>query len=41
MPEQNLSVFKTGRIKGVRFSTLEKMCQYLDCKPGDMIGDED
>lgn len=37
MSEQNLSIFKTGKIKGVRFSTLEKICEYLDCKPGDII----
>jgi putative transcriptional regulator len=37
MSEQNLSIFKTGKIKGVRFSTLEKMCEFLDCKPGDII----
>ncbi len=37
MSEQNLSVLKTGKIKGVRFSTLEKICEYLDCKPGDII----
>ncbi len=37
MSEQNLSIFKTGKIKGVRFSTLEKICEFLDCKPGDII----
>jgi putative transcriptional regulator len=37
MSEQNLSVFKTGKIRGVRFSTLEKLCEYLECKPGDII----
>jgi putative transcriptional regulator len=41
MSEQNLSIFKTGKIKGVRFSTLEKMCQFLDCKPGDIIDYEE
>jgi putative transcriptional regulator len=41
MSEQNLSVFKTGKIKGVRFSTLEKICQYLECKPGDIIDYEE
>ncbi len=33
----NLSRIKTGKIKGVRFSTLEAMCQVLRCKPGDII----
>jgi putative transcriptional regulator len=41
MSEQNLSIFKTGKIKGVRFSTLEKMCEFLDCKPGDIIDYEE
>ncbi len=41
MSEQNLSVFKTGKIKGVRFSTLEKICEYLKCKPGDIIDYEE
>ena len=33
----NLSNIKNGKIKGVRFSTLEAMCQVLNCKPGDLI----
>lgn len=33
----NLSVFKTGKAKGVRFSTLEAMCKALDCQPGDIL----
>ncbi len=33
----NLSRIKTGKIKGVRFSTLEAMCQVLRCRPGDII----
>lgn len=33
----NLSRIKTGKIRGVRFSTLEAMCQVLRCKPGDII----
>ena len=28
--EQNISLIKTGRVKGIRFSTLEKMCEFLD-----------
>lgn len=35
--EQNLSLLRTGQVKGVRFSTLEKICEILDCQPGDLI----
>ncbi|MCF6252862.1 MAG: helix-turn-helix transcriptional regulator [Methylococcaceae bacterium] len=35
--EQNLSLLRTGKVKGVRFSTLEKICQILDCQPGDIL----
>ena len=35
--EQNLSLLKSGKVKGVRFSTLEKICDYLDCQPGDLL----
>ena len=35
--EQNLSLLRTGKVKGVRFSTLEKICEALDCKPGDIL----
>jgi putative transcriptional regulator len=35
--EQNLSLLKSGKVKGVRFSTLEKICERLDCQPGDII----
>ena len=34
---QNLSVLKTGRAKAVRFSTLERLCEVLDCQPGDLL----
>ncbi|EIK0255746.1 helix-turn-helix transcriptional regulator [Staphylococcus pseudintermedius] len=33
----NLSILKTGKAKAVRFSTLEAICNYLDCQPGDII----
>ncbi len=33
----NLSVLKTGKAKAVRFSTLEKICEVLDCQPGDIL----
>lgn len=34
---QNLSVLKTGRAKAIRFSTLEAICQHLDCQPADLL----
>jgi len=34
---QNLSVLKTGRARAIRFSTLEKLCEALDCQPGDLF----
>jgi putative transcriptional regulator len=37
---QNLSVLKTGRAKAIRFSTLEKLCEVLECQPGDLIAFE-
>ena len=33
----NLSIFKTGKAKAVRFSTLESICEALDCQPGDLL----
>ena len=35
--EQNLSLLKSGKVKGVRFSTLEAICQHLQCQPGDLL----
>lgn len=35
--EANLSLFKSGKVKGVRFETLEKICAYLNCQPGDLL----
>lgn len=37
LSEQNLSMIKTGKVKGVRFETLAKLCQVLDCQPGDLL----
>jgi len=37
---QNLSVLKTGRARAVRFSTLEKLCEVLECQPGDLFAFE-
>lgn len=34
---QNLSILKTGKAKAVRFSTLESICKYLECQPGDIL----
>ena len=36
----NLSNLKTGKVKAVRFSTLEAICEALDCQPGDILGYE-
>jgi putative transcriptional regulator len=35
--EQNMSLLKSGKIKGVRFSTLDRICTYLECQPGDIL----
>ncbi len=35
--EQNLSLIKTGKVKGVRLATLEAICRFLDCQPGDIL----
>lgn len=35
--EQNLSLFKSGKVKGVRFSTLEAICHHLQCQPGELL----
>jgi len=37
---QNISVLKTGRAKGIRFNTLEKLCLVLDCQPGELLAFE-
>ena len=34
---QNLSVLKTGKARAIRFSTLEAICQHLNCQPGDIL----
>ena len=33
----NLSILKTGKAKAIRFSTLEKICQVLDCQPSEIL----
>jgi putative transcriptional regulator len=35
--EQNVSLLKSGKVKGVRFDTLENICRALDCQPGDIL----
>lgn len=37
MTEANLSLLKQGKVKGVRFETLEKICSILQCQPGDLL----
>lgn len=41
--EANLSLLRTGKVKGVRFDTLAKLCEVLKCTPGDLLdlGDAD
>ena len=34
---QNLSILKTGKAKAIRFSTLDALCHYLQCQPGDIL----
>lgn len=36
----NLSILKTGKARAIRFSTLEALCEALDCQPGDLLGYE-
>jgi putative transcriptional regulator len=35
--EANLSLLRSGKVKGVRFETLASICEALDCKPGDIL----
>lgn len=35
--EQNLSLLKSGKVRGVRFSTLARICAELKCQPGDLL----
>jgi putative transcriptional regulator len=43
--EQNISLLKSGKVRGVRFDTLAAICKVLDCQPGDLLsyqpGDDD
>ncbi len=35
--ESNLSLLKSGKVRGMRFETLAAICRYLDCQPGDIL----
>lgn len=35
--ESNLSLLKSGHVRGIRFDTLERICEYLRCQPGDIL----
>ncbi|MDA9771513.1 helix-turn-helix transcriptional regulator [Emcibacteraceae bacterium] len=34
---QNISLLKSGKVKGIRFNTLDAICRHLDCQPGDIL----
>ncbi|GLQ20673.1 helix-turn-helix domain-containing protein [Algimonas porphyrae] len=38
--EQNVSMLRQGKVKGVRFETLDRICEALDCMPGDLLDRE-
>lgn len=38
--ESNLSLLRQGKVKGIRFNTLDAICRYLDCQPGDILAFE-
>lgn len=38
--DQNLSILKSGKAKAIRFSTLQAICQHLNCQPGDILAYE-
>lgn len=38
--EQNLSLLKSGKVRGLRFETLERICDALNCQPGDLLAYE-
>ena len=37
LSETQMSLFRSGKVKGIRFSTLDRMCAELDCRPGDLL----
>ncbi|HEV2081112.1 MAG TPA: helix-turn-helix transcriptional regulator [Brevundimonas sp.] len=38
LSETQLSLFRSGKVKGIRFRTLARLCAALDCAPGDLLG---
>jgi putative transcriptional regulator len=39
--ETHMSLFRSGKVKGIRFETLEKLCRELSCRPGDLLDIDD
>ncbi|MGT2501135.1 helix-turn-helix domain-containing protein [Bradyrhizobium guangxiense] len=37
LTEANVSLLKSGKVRGIRFDTLERICAVLDCQPGDIL----
>lgn len=37
LSETQMSLFRSGKVKGIRFATLERICVELDCRPGDLL----
>ncbi|ETR75185.1 transcriptional regulator [Afipia sp. P52-10] len=37
LTEANVSLLKSGKVRGIRFDTLERICEVLDCQPGDIL----
>jgi putative transcriptional regulator len=37
LTEQNISLLKSGKVRGMRFDTLERICNALECQPGDLL----
>lgn len=37
LSETQLSLFRSGKVRGLRFATLDRLCKVLDCRPGDLI----
>ncbi|QIG80488.1 helix-turn-helix domain-containing protein [Stakelama tenebrarum] len=40
LSETQLSLFRSGKVRGIRFATIAKMCAVLECTPGDLLGYE-
>jgi putative transcriptional regulator len=40
LSETQLSLFRSGKVRGIRFATIAKMCAVLECSPGDLLGYE-